>query len=126
MPSITVDELIQALDHPLLPAIELLRATILAAHPEIGEGVKWNSPSYYFQSPATFFATINTRPGPIRLIFHQGAKTSGAPKPEILDSKGLLEWLGKDRCSMTFHDSKQVKANKSPIQDIVRQWVAAL
>jgi len=125
MPSITVNELIQALDHPLLPVIELLRATILAAHPEIGEGVKWNSPSFYFQSPATFFATINTRPGPIRLILHQGAKASGAPKPEIPDPKGLLEWLGKDRCSITFHDMKQIKANKSPIQDIVRQWVAA-
>lgn len=126
MPSTTVNELIQALDHPLLPVIELLRATILAAHLEIGEGVKWNSPSFYFQSPTTYFATINTRPGPIRLIFHQGAKVSDAPKPEIADPKGLLEWLGKDRCSMTFHELNQVKVNKTAIQDIVRQWVAAL
>jgi hypothetical protein len=94
-----------------MPAIELLRTTILTAAPGIGEGVKWNSPSFYFQTPATYFATINTRPGPIRLIFHRGAKSTDAPKPEILDPKGLLKWLGKDRPA---------------VQDIVRQWVAAL
>jgi len=107
-------------------AIESLRKIILAAHPEIGEGIKWNSPSFYYQTPTKYFATIHTRSGSSRLILHQGAKATGAPKPEIHDPQGLLDWLGKDRCSIVIPDAKQLQANETAIQDIIRQWIAAL
>ena len=107
-------------------AIDMLSKTILAAHAEIGEGIKWNSPSFYYQTPTKYFATIHTRSGSSRLILHQGAKATNAPKPEIVDPQGLLDWLGKDRCSIVIRDAKHVKANAAAIQDIIRQWIAAL
>jgi len=49
-----VDEFMHKLDHPLKPVLEAVRKTNLGAHPEIGEGIKWNAPSFYFKD---YFAT---------------------------------------------------------------------
>ena len=47
-----------ALDHPLKTDIEAVRKLILAASPEIADGVKWNSISFRHTD---WFATINLR-----------------------------------------------------------------
>ena len=58
--------------HPLKPTLEEVRRTILSAHPEIIEGVKWNSPSFYCHG---WFATINSRkPTQVDVLFYRGAK----------------------------------------------------
>ena len=67
-----VTALIADMAHPLKPTLEEVRRTILAAHPEITEGVKWNSPSFYCHG---WFATINSRkPTQVDVVFYCGAK----------------------------------------------------
>jgi hypothetical protein len=44
----SVTEYMQQLDHPLADTVEALRQVILKTDKEIGEQVKWNSPSYYY------------------------------------------------------------------------------
>lgn len=127
----TVDAYLRDLKHPLKPAIELVRATILSAHPEVREGIKWNSPSFLITD---HFATINvgrkTKARPtdhIMVVLHRGARTR-APKarPTIEDPAGLLQWLGTDRAVMTFHGTAEVKQHQTVLKAIVKQWIATL
>jgi hypothetical protein len=116
---------LRELDHPLKRAVESLRKIILGVSPEIHEGIKWNSPSF---RTTDWFATVNLRAknGTDRawLILHTGATAKGkVMKDQIADSAGLLEWLGKDRCVVTFESDKDVAAKKAPLQQIVRQWI---
>jgi len=43
-----VEAYIQALDHPLKDVVHALRQVIATADEEIGEQIKWNSPSFYY------------------------------------------------------------------------------
>ena len=128
-----VDEFLQRLNHPLVPLLQQIRAAILDTSPEIAECIKWNSPSFYLRDGTKDFATLNIHPRnkPAEyalLIFHQGAKVndSGKPAPTISDPAGLLQWLGKDRCSARFTDLDGLQANQQHLQAIVRQWIAQL
>lgn len=127
----TVDDFMRRLDHPLKAALEIVRSAILGASPAIAEGIKWNSPSFYLRESTAYFATINinTRTGTrdcVQVIFHLGAKVkdNSTPGLAIADPDGLLEWLAKERCAAKFHDSKEVRAKKPALQNIVRQWIA--
>ena len=67
-----VDKFVRELEHPLKPVLEAVRKTILGAHPGIGEGIKWNSPSFYFKD---YFATAGPRSKDfVQVVFHCGAK----------------------------------------------------
>lgn len=44
-----VTEYIQNLDQPLAKLVESLRQLILSTDHEIGEHIKWNSPSFYYK-----------------------------------------------------------------------------
>ena len=35
----------------------------------------------------------------------------------------LLEWLGKDRASVTFRDLNDVDARGAAFADVIRQWI---
>jgi len=118
-----VDAFMAALEHPAKDAIELLRAAILASDASITEGVKWNSPSF---KVTEYFATTNlrTKTG-VGLVLHFGAKVRevSAGKGTIQDPDGLLKWLSKDRATVEFKDSRDVKTRKPALQAILRQWV---
>jgi uncharacterized protein YdhG (YjbR/CyaY superfamily) len=116
---------LRALKHPLKKDIESVRKIILGVSPEIHEGIKWNAPSFriseYF---ATFFLRSEDR---VQLIFHRGAKAKdNAKKLQIADSKGLIEWLGTDRCRVTLGVGKQIKANRAAFERIIREWIAQM
>ena len=124
-----VDQFMRELDHPLKPAIELLRSTILGSSPEIAEGIKWNSPSFYLKTSGAYFATINVHRRSraedcVLVILHLGARVRADSMPALVisDPDGLLEWLARDRCAVRFHDLKAVRAKQAAIQEIVRQW----
>ena len=103
--------------------VERVRQMILGASPEVVEEVKWNSPSF---RTTEHFATFNLRAkDQVRLILHTGAK-SKVPAPrqeEIPDPKGLLQWLGPDRCVVTFRSEDDVVANQGALVKILRAWV---
>ena len=115
-----------ALDHPRAKELEAVRQLILVASPAIREGMKWNMPSF---RTTDYFATANLRPkGPLRLILHNGAKVkaSAATGLAIDDPSGLLNWLAKDRCMVSFADMGEVRAKRAALQAVVRAWIAQL
>jgi len=124
----TVKAFLRELEHPLKAEIELARKLILGASSEICEGIKWNAPSF---RTSDWFATFNLRgrggEQHVWLILHLGAKAkSGAANGKIADPSGMLEWLAKDRCLVTFKDSKDIRAKRVALQNIIREWIACL
>lgn len=118
-----VDAFLAELQHPAKDVVELLRATILDSDPSITEGVKWKSPSF---KTTEYFATTNlrTKVG-AGLVLHFGAKVRdvAAGKGTIHDPGGLLKWVAKDRATVEFKDADELKARRSALQEIVRQWI---
>jgi hypothetical protein len=54
----TVDAFLESLQHPLKPAVLLLRQIFQQADPSINESIKWNVPSF---STSEYFATMHLR-----------------------------------------------------------------
>lgn len=112
-----------ALDHPLKPVIVALRDVILSADPSIAEGIKWNAPSFY---TTEHFATFHLRAKDgVQIMMHLGAKPRDTAQTGIAidDPAGLLQWLAKDRASVTFRDLGEVEARRDAFTDIIRQWL---
>lgn len=125
-PSAAVDAFIAALEHPHADAVVALREAIRAADPRIGEGIRWNAPSF---SLGDDFATMNLRrKRGIALILHFGAKKSAISETgvDIADPQGLLEWLARDRAIVEFLDARDVAKKRAALGAIVRAWIAHL
>ena len=118
-----VDAFVAALDHPRKAAILALRRIILDADDRIGEGVKWNAPSY---RTSDWFATtqLRARDG-VHVIMHFGAKKRAAfaPRAAIDDPECILEWLAEDRAVAKFRDMADIQAKQSAYAALVRQWI---
>lgn len=121
-----VDAFLAALDHPLKPQLETLRRVIRSVSPTIGEGIKWNAPSFH---TADHFATFMLRDRDrLQLILHAGAKAKDVSLDGVkrADADGALEWLGKERARVVFLGAADVKAKTPWLKTIVRAWISAL
>jgi uncharacterized protein YdhG (YjbR/CyaY superfamily) len=116
---------LRELDHPLKREIEAVRKTILGVSRAIGEGIKWNAPSF---RTTDYFATVNVRSrDAVQLIFHRGAKVKdNTTKMEIADPAGLIRWLATDRCLVTLGAGRDVQGRQKALAAIVRAWVRQL
>jgi hypothetical protein len=122
----TVAEFLRALEHPLKQELESVRQIILGVSPAIREEIKWNAPSFY---TTDHFATFQLRAtDKLQLILHTGAKTKETAETglKISDPAGLLKWLAKDRCVVTFRSSAEIAAQKAALESILREWIAQL
>jgi hypothetical protein len=116
----------RTLEHPLKKEIAAARAAILGVSPTIGEGIKWNAPSF---RPSDYFATVNLRShDTLQLIFHTGAKAknismkgAGIPDPD-----GLVKWLADDRCMITLGRGKAFEGHRAAFEAIVRTWIGQM
>jgi uncharacterized protein YdhG (YjbR/CyaY superfamily) len=117
---------LKALKHPLKKEIEAVRLIILGVSPAIGEGIKWNVPS--FRTEKEWFAAFNVRAQEsVQLVFHLGAKTRPALKAfKLADPNGLMKWLGKDRAMVTLGGGRDIPANRKALEAIVRAWIKQL
>ncbi len=125
-PATDVAAYIDALAHPHADALHALRRLLLDADPRIGEGIRWNAPSFRLSDD---FATMHLRrKHGIGLILHFGAKKSAisATGVDIPDPQGLLEWLAKDRAIVEFRDAADVAAKRVALTAVVRAWIAHL
>ena len=119
-----VDEFMAALASPYRGEIETVRKTILEAHPDITEGIKWNAPSFFYTD---WFATFHLRAKVgVQIILHRGAKVKTTPMPEIADPSGLLEWLAADRATIKFRDAEDIDARRDDLRSVISAWVEAL
>lgn len=122
--SAAVDRFMAALDHPFKPEIQALRPAILAVHPGIAEGIKWNAPSW---RTGDYFATTHLRSKTgFSLILHLGAKARDLPEGglAIADPTGLLKWLGKDRAQVGFSSAADLQTKLPALQALLRQWIS--
>ena len=122
---ISVDTYLSALDHPLKPEIEQLRALILGANTGLTENIKWNAPNFCFQEEDRI--TMRIHPSKqIQLIFHRGAKVQELPKTRLIsDNSGLLVWKTNDRAVATFANSADILTKTSTLTDIINAWLTA-
>jgi len=117
----SVEELLTGLEHPLRTDIEELRGVVLSASDNIGEEVKWNSPSFY---TGDHFATMRLNGKvPLQLILHLGAKKAALPSGAVQDPDGLLKWLGPDRACIDLSAPGDVGRRTDALRAILRQWV---
>lgn len=120
----------QGLVHPLADVAEALRKTILSADPEIGEEIKWNAPAFFYSGEMKppdpkkkynrYLAVFNLHKNDcIRLVFLSGARVG--------DRSGLLEGDYEDgRRLALFHNMQEVKAKKTPLESVIREWLRTL
>ncbi|MGZ8490966.1 MAG: DUF1801 domain-containing protein [Gemmatirosa sp.] len=119
-----VDALLATLDHPRTPEIQALRRLILGADARIGEGVKWNAPSF---RTSEWFATFHLRARDgVQVVLHLGAKVRADAdvRARIADPQALLDWRSADRAIATFRDLPDVAARGAAFADVVREWIA--
>mgnify|MGYP004499027109 CR=1 FL=1 len=118
-----VDAFVAALEHPRKAEILALRRIILDADARIGEGIKWNAPSY---RTSDWFATTHLRAKDgVHVIMHFGAKKRAdfAPRTMIDDPESILEWLADDRAVAKFRDMADIRAKQSAYTALIRQWI---
>jgi len=119
-----VDAFMAALEHAHKPAIEALRQAMLAADASIGEGIKWNAPSFRTRE---WFATTHLRAKlGLGLILHRGAKLRSSPGPQLEDPTGRLRWLGQDRAQLLYADAADLRAGTPALQALVRDWIKSV
>jgi hypothetical protein len=116
---------IQKLDPSLAEIVETIRQFILKISPEIGERIKWNSPSFYFTGAMKPFdpkeykreiAVFNLFKGRIMLVFPSGAK--------VMYDSGLLTGDYADgRRLVIFKDLADVKSKEFALQKVVLEWL---
>lgn len=122
-PLTEVDTFLKALAHPQEPTIRRLRAVVLAADPRIGEGIKWNAPSFHLEQ--RHFATMQLRrTDRVLLVLHLGAAKRAIPKGAITDAEKRLTWLGADRATWSASGVHDVDAHAAALQLLLRQWMA--
>ncbi len=123
-----VEAHISKLEPAIGPTIEYIRQVILATDPEIGERIKWNSPSMYYTGEMKPFdpkeykreiVVFNLHKGRIMLIFPSGAKVN--------DTSGLLEGKFTDgRKMVVFADLDDVKAKEKDLQMVIKKWLSLI
>ena len=122
-PSAGVDAFLATLAPPHDAAVRRLREVILAADPRIGEGIKWNAPSFHVEG--RHFVTMQLRRADrMLLVLHLGAGKRTLPDGAIADPQRLLRWLGADRATWSFAGCEDVEARAAGLQDLLRQWMA--
>src|SRR5687768_3954242 len=116
---------IQKLNPDLAKIITALRQLILSTDKNIGEQIKWNSPSFFYTGEMKPFdpkeykrdmVVVNLHRGYALLVFPTGAK--------ITDPDGLLEGDYKDGRRLTkFQDMKDVKTKGKALQSVIKDWL---
>src|SRR3982751_6305969 len=121
-----VDEFIQKLNHPLKDIVKYVRETILSTDKQIGEGVYWNAPTFFFTGKMKPFESkeykryivgfVFNRQDCIRMVFLQGAK--------VIDKTKLLEGDFKDnRKLVVFTSLDEAKSKEKALKDIIKQLI---
>lgn len=122
-----VDAYMAALQHPLKDTAVYLRKFILSVDPLIGEGIFWNSPTFYYIGkmepfdPKTYkryLVGFNLfRQDAIRLIFLFGATVS--------DPNDFLTGKFKDQRRMAvFGSIAEVKSREADLAKVLKELIS--
>jgi len=121
-----VDAFIQKLNHPLIEVVKYVRHLILDTDKQIGEGIYWNAPTFFFTGEMKPFEPkeykryivgfVFNRQDCIRMVLLQGATAN--------DSGKVLEGNFKDnRKLIVFKSMDDAKSKEKEFKDIIKQLV---
>jgi hypothetical protein len=125
----SVDAYLKALQHPMKPVVEALRAVILGAHTSVGEEIRWNAPAFFYTGKLALFdpktykrhmVVMNLhKKNELRLVFWGGARAQ--------DTTGFLTGDYKDgRRLASFTSLDDVKAHQQVLQGVIKQQLATI
>lgn len=123
--AIVVDAFLDALEHPGIANIRIIRAAVLALDARIDEEIKWNAPSFKLDD---HFATFRLHPPEnLQLVLHTGAKPKKPPKQFILEDKSqLVKWAAPDRCVINVGNRDVNSEHCGLVVGLVRKWLKQL
>jgi hypothetical protein len=121
-----VDAFMKDLKYPLKDVVEYLRTFILGVDKNVGEGIFWNTTTFYYTGKMEPFAAkeykrflVNfnfLQKDTIRLIFLRGASVD--------DPAGILEGDYKDgRRLALFKSMDDVKSKEKELKKILKQLI---
>ena len=118
-----VESFLDALEHRQADGVVRLRAALLASVPGLSEHIKWNAPSFVYDSVDRI--TFRLRPGDVlQLVFHRGPSVRKDVHTFAFDDPtGLLAWQTPDRGVVTFADLADVESKLEDVADLARRWV---
>lgn len=121
----SVTEFIQKLKPEIGKIIETIRQFILNTDNAVGEQIKWNSPSFFYQGEMKPFnpkeykrdiVVLNIRKGTALPVFPTGAT--------IKDTSGILEGNYEDgRRMVTLKNMEEVKTKGKNLQKLIQEWL---
>ena len=116
---------IRKLESPLREVVEALRKFFLKTDKEIGEQIKWNSPSFFYTGDMKPFnpkeykrdiAVMNLHKGFVMLVFPTGAK--------VKDNSGFLEGNYPDgRKIVKIQDMKDLVRKEETLRKVIQDWL---
>lgn len=122
----SVEEHIQYLEEELGQLVQKIRVTILRCSREIGEQIKWNSPSFFYLGEMKVFdakeykrdlIVMNIRKGRVMLIFPTGV--------QIKVNTNILEGNYNDgRRMVKITDLYDLKNKGAALEAAIKEWIA--
>jgi hypothetical protein len=120
-----VDQHIQKYDATLQSIINSIRAIILSIDNEIGEQIKWNSPSFFYAGDMKPFdpkeykrdiVVLNLHKGSVLMVFPTGAR--------ITDTTGILEGNYTDgRRMIKIADIADLDKKEASLKFVIGEWL---
>lgn len=111
-----VDEFMKNLKHPMKDVVKYIRQVILSADKQIGEGIYWNAPTFYFTGNMQPFdpkeykryiaGFVFNRQDCLRMVFLRGAL--------VANTSEILEGDFKDERKLVVLSSLEDAKNKEP------------
>ncbi len=126
---LNVDLFLLTCSHPMLDVLLYLRKLILGAHKEVGEGIYWNAPTFFFTGQMEPFGAktynryvvgfVLNRQDCVRLVFLHGAN--------VAIERRILEGNYADgRRLITFTDMADAKAKANGLKAVVTELIEAM
>lgn len=123
-----VSDHIQKLSPDISSLVEKVRQSILGVDAEIGEQIKWNSPSFFYTGemkpfdPKTYkrdIAVMNLRKNEILLVFPTGESVKGV--------SGILEGNYTDgRRIVRILDASDFEKKLPELQKVIAAWLSTI
>jgi hypothetical protein len=120
-----VDQHIQKYEGALRAIINKIRIIILGIDSEIGEQIKWNSPSFFYTGDIKPFnpkeykrdiVVLNLHTGSVLLIFPTGAR--------VTDTTEVLEGAYTDgRRMIKIADMADLKKKEAALRFVISEWL---
>lgn len=128
-PEEQVTDYFKKLEHPLTGVIQALRKIVLSADKEVGEQIKWNSPSFYYTGEMKAFDPKEYKRDIVVFNLHKKEYVLLVfPTGAIVDdTSGLLEGKFPDgRKTAKFSSLTEVKAKEKDLKDVIKKWLTKI